>query len=133
MDIPRKNEFVKSKTIVLKRAKIIEIMKDFFIDNIEEIVMLAKYINKKYIKSRMPAVSSDIFLIGPESPRIIKIILIIIATIKPGRIEYLNICFSILRPERESNPRVAVLQTAALPLRHLAIYSYFERKYDIKH
>lgn len=25
------------------------------------------------------------------------------------------------RPERESNPRMAVLQTAAFPLRHLAI------------
>jgi hypothetical protein len=30
-------------------------------------------------------------------------------------------CFARLRPEGESNPRVAVLQTAALPLRHQAL------------
>lgn len=36
-----------------------------------------------------------------------------------------GVCLYFLRPERESNPRMAVLQTAALPLRHPAVDLFY--------
>src|SRR5689334_14171494 len=38
-----------------------------------------------------------------------------------GTINCAKIAFAVLRPERESNPRIKVLQTPAFPLRHQAM------------
>ncbi len=57
--------------------------------------------------------------------------LVLVATCSTSSIPARTVCrhsAPVQRPGRELNPRVAVLQTAALPLRHQAFYDILPRK-----